>query len=138
MWLREVATSACKVEEGRGLAVSLGIPICHWSSPADMHAWSSGEDMVLGRFWVYISLYLEAGAKTVDTVRSVGSESAPGPLSFKDRLEKGMCKEGSGRGLGGPSRKQKRLSAAAHTLQVKQEKDRDIPAATHVSLLGGF
>lgn len=92
----------------------------------------------LERFWVYISPYLEDGAKTVGTVRAVGSESAPVPLPFKDRLEKEMCKEASGRGLGGPSRKQKRLPAAAHTLEVKQEKDQGIPASTWVSHLGGF
>lgn len=60
------ASCACKVEMGRGLAVSLGLLTCHLSSPADIQAESSGEDTVLERFWVVPCL--EAGAKTVGIV----------------------------------------------------------------------
>lgn len=36
-------SSACIVEGGRGLDVSLGLPTCHWSSPADVGGYGSRE-----------------------------------------------------------------------------------------------
>lgn len=42
---------------------------------------------------LYLSLCLEAGAKTVGAITDVGSESAAGPLALNDRWERGYAED---------------------------------------------